>query len=155
MRRAYLVLAAAALASGAAIAAPAQASTSARTEGTVPACGSRTQIGSDGYVKTTSGAKVATVRQYKGCGRNWAHVYVWESYRNHATEWVVNVAVAVTDSGGTPQKYVGERSSGWAHAVGMWSLGTDTLGSCTRAVAAVTEPASDALTAPGYSSTVC
>lgn len=153
MRRALLVLAtASALAGGAAMAAPANAEAPGKG---VPACGSKTQIGSKGYVRASDGTIVATVRQYKGCGRNWAHVYAWESYRDNASQWDMRVAVAVTDSQGHPRKYVGERGSGWGRTVWMWSHGTDTYSVCTRAVAAVTEPNSDALTAPGYSSTVC
>lgn len=75
-RRGVRILAAAGLAVPAAlaVAGPADAAE------TNPHCGNSVQIGATAYV-TVGGQTAASVKQYKGCGKNYAYTYVWQQYR--------------------------------------------------------------------------
>lgn len=101
---------------------------------TVPGCASARQIGTTGYVKY-QGATIASVKQFAGCGRNYAYTWVWDSYAgNHSfrvTNWI-----AVID--GT-EEYPGSESRSTTRQE-LWGAGAATLDECTRAVASVTVP---------------
>jgi hypothetical protein len=92
----------------------------------VPGCSTAGQIGSTGYVmkgRTT----IASVKQFAGCGKNWAYIYVWDSYAsqpggyNSSAEMVIN---GTRDLGST---VIGRNKQE------VWSKGTNTLTKCTRA----------------------
>jgi hypothetical protein len=99
---------------------------------TNPKCSSGvTQIGSTTYLKN-GGETVASVKQFKGCNKNWAYVYVWDSWRDkhkdfylRAAIWTRNGAEAIDYNGGDR----GQQA--------VWSNGANTLSVCTRAVADV------------------
>src|SRR5688572_2127054 len=59
-----------------------------------PKCPNRTtQIGSTKYLKEGS-ATVASVKQFKGCGKNWAYTYVWDSWiAKHPRDFHVGAGV--------------------------------------------------------------
>jgi hypothetical protein len=95
---------------------------------TNPSCSSGvTQIGATKYIKSGS-ATIASVKQFKGCGKNWAYVYIWDSWKakhptNHirAGIWTRTSDGAVDYAGhdGTKQE--------------LWSNGANTLSVCTYA----------------------
>jgi hypothetical protein len=92
---------------------------------TNPSCSSVTQIGGTAYLKSGS-TTIASVKQFKGCGKNWGYVYVWDSWRaNHRTY----------------RLYAGVQVRGGEFPIGynsvenkqeLWSYGTDTLDKCTK-----------------------
>ncbi|MFF0368465.1 MULTISPECIES: hypothetical protein [unclassified Micromonospora] len=87
LRRTLAVTAtlAAAAATSVFTASPAMASTPA-------SCSSVRQIGTT-RVLTVGGMEAASVKQYYGCGYNYAYIYVWEQYRNTHSNWDLYVHV--------------------------------------------------------------
>ena len=78
------------LAAGAVVAAAATAliTGTAQAESN-PACGSVTQIGATAYVKNLD-TTVASVKQFKGCGKNWSYVYVWDQWiASHGRDFIL------------------------------------------------------------------
>jgi hypothetical protein len=126
-RRAGVIAAAGALSIGTSLAftAPAGAETN-------PSCSSVTQIGSTGHV-TVNGAAVASVKQFKGCNKNWSYVFVWKSYRTRHNSWEVCAAVAT----GSSAPYTLEGLKCTNNKAENWSYDTNTLSSCTHAVGSV------------------
>ncbi|WP_157546646.1 hypothetical protein [Hamadaea tsunoensis] len=101
---------------------------------TNPNCGSVTQIGSTAYI-VIGGATFGSVKQFKGCSKNWGYVYVWESWRNAHTNWDMCAAVGVIE-GSPPYALEGLNCSYNTRKAEQWSYGTNTLSVCTRAVGA-------------------
>jgi hypothetical protein len=126
LRKASILVAATALtaAAGITFAAPASAEDN-------PNCSSVTQIGTTGYAHL-NGATVASIKQFKGCGKNWGYVYVWSSFRATHTNntWSACTSIMV---GNTVEDY-NCAGNGQAEA---WSLGSNTLTDCTRAVGGI------------------
>lgn len=125
-RRGVRILAAAGLAVPAALAlsGPAYAETN-------PHCEDSVQIGATAYV-TVGGQTAASVKQYKGCGKNYAYTYVWQQYR--ATHGSYQVCTSIV-TGRTLRDL--QCSSG----KDVWSLGADTLAECTRALGGISDVA--------------
>ncbi|SER82195.1 hypothetical protein SAMN05216188_11617 [Lentzea xinjiangensis] len=97
---------------------------------TNPACPSGvTQIGATKYLKSGS-ATVASVKQFKGCNKNWGYIYVWDSWKAGHPNFIATVAITRGDgeidgnSGGRGQQEV-------------WSRGANTLQYCTMAYGTV------------------
>ncbi|WP_188316981.1 hypothetical protein [Solihabitans fulvus] len=111
------VLVALAVGSLIAVEAPAYAETN-------PDCASVVQIGQTAYIDRDGGTAVS-VKQFKGCGKNWGYAYVWAGYRATHTGYVLCAFVDVQGDG-----WRGEFCL--PNAVEMWSDGTDTLDRCTR-----------------------
>ncbi|WP_412540096.1 hypothetical protein R8Z50_30410 [Longispora sp. K20-0274] len=88
-------------------------------------CSSVTQIGTTG-VAYIDGSPFASVKQFKGCGRNYAYSYVWTSYRNNHSSWEICAAIVVGNRFSD-----GNCASG--RPVEVWSWGADTLTACTHA----------------------
>jgi hypothetical protein len=88
-----------------------------------PGCGPVTQIGRTAYIDE-GGGPVASVKQFKGCGKNWGYVYVWDSYHNKGNRYYVTVGILPGSQG-----YV----KGANRDREVWSHGTDTLTICTQA----------------------
>jgi hypothetical protein len=103
---------------------PAQAETN-------PACGDVTQIGGTGHIKI-GGQTFASVKQFKGCGKNWAYAYVWESWRDNHNRWDLCVSVAVGRA--APFDLADLRCEDNTRRAEMWSSGANTLSLCTHAV---------------------
>ncbi|MEV6599666.1 hypothetical protein AB0M36_22830 [Actinoplanes sp. NPDC051346] len=59
---------------------------------TPASCSDVRQIGST-RVLTVGGMEAASVKQYYGCGYNYAYIYVWEQYRNTHSKWDLHVHV--------------------------------------------------------------
>lgn len=94
-----------------------------------PGCSSTVQIGSTAYVKF-QGQDIASVKQFEGCDKNWAYVYVWESFRQRGLHWLLTAAVEVNPGpNGTYQGGTDKLND----AVELWSKGTDTVSDCTAA----------------------
>ncbi|SER24671.1 hypothetical protein SAMN05216188_109131 [Lentzea xinjiangensis] len=101
------------------IASPANAETN-------PNCSQVTQIGETAYIKS-GGTTVASVKQFKGCNKNWAYTYVWEGFRNsHSGTWWACSGVS-TSSG------LADYKCGGNHQKEVWSSGANTLSVCTKA----------------------
>ncbi|WP_434448928.1 hypothetical protein [Lentzea sp. E54] len=101
---------------------------------TVPGCASAKQIGTTGYVKY-NGATIASVKQFAGCGKNYAYTWVWDSYaKNHSFR--VSNWIAVIEGG---EEYPGGATRSGTNQE-LWGAGAATLDKCTRAVASVTTP---------------
>ncbi|WP_165975931.1 hypothetical protein [Actinomadura rubrisoli] len=90
-------------------------------------CGSKVQIGSTAHIRH-DGQIFASVKQFKGCGKNWAYLYVWSGYRKSHRTW--NACVAVADE----RDHSLEGTQCRTRTRQIWSLGADTLRHCTRAV---------------------
>lgn len=91
-----------------------------------PGCGPVTQIGNTAYIGADAGVQLASVKQFKGCGKNWAYVYVWDSYHNQGNDYRVSAGI-LTPSGTKGYKKGANRQRE------VWSSGTDTLTVCTQA----------------------
>jgi hypothetical protein len=99
---------------------------------TNPACPTGvTKIGTTGYIKVGD-ATFASVKQFKGCGKNWGYLYVWESWRNnHSGPW--DICVGVADESVTPPVLRDWNCSYEVRRVELWSRGANTLTVCTHA----------------------
>ncbi|RDI21696.1 hypothetical protein [Lentzea flaviverrucosa] len=96
---------------------------------TNPKCPSGvTQIGSTKYLKS-GGETVASVKQFKGCNKNWAYVYVWDSWRAKHKDFYLRAAIW-TRTGSEAIDYNG----GSRGQQEVWSNGANTLSQCTYAV---------------------
>jgi hypothetical protein len=91
-----------------------------------PGCSETVQIGSTGYVKK-SGVVIASVKQFKGCGKNWAYTYVWDSYAAQPGGFSSSAAMVVNGD-----RDFGSNVNG-RNKQDVWSKGTNTLTKCTRA----------------------
>jgi hypothetical protein len=117
--RALLATATLTLAAGFGLSMPAHASTPA-------GCSSVTQIGSTGYLVAKEGT-YASVKQFKGCGKNYAYMWLWDSALKNAAElWP---CVSIVASAGGPIDQV----CGNAQQQELWSSGASTLTQCTYA----------------------
>ncbi|EWM13616.1 hypothetical protein [Kutzneria sp. 744] len=92
-------------------------------------CSSVTQIGSTAYI-TAGGQTMASVKQYKGCNKNYAYLYMWEGYRSSHSSWSVCTSI-VTNGGHTLED---ESCGTRANPVEIWSFGASTLSQCTQAL---------------------
>ncbi|WP_433348533.1 hypothetical protein [Micromonospora sp. CA-111912] len=123
LRRALAVSAAIAAAGAGVLvnASPALASTPA-------SCSSVRQIGTT-RVLTVGGMEAASVKQYYGCGYNYAYIYVWEQYRNTHSNWDLYVHVIDhTDSGS--DYGVGELNN--TTRAELWGKAANTAAHCTH-----------------------
>jgi hypothetical protein len=92
-----------------------------------PGCSGTVQIGSTAHIYS-GGQTFASVKQFKGCGKNWAYVYVWEGYRNSHSSWSACAAI-----GDNKTKSL-EGTQCRTKTKEVWSLGTGTLAHCTQAI---------------------
>ncbi len=95
-----------------------------------PSCGSLTQMGATKYLKSGS-RTIASVKQFKGCGKNWGYTYVWDSWRADHHEYYIYAGVQVRGAE-FPSGYNGEHNK-----QEVWSYGTDTLDKCTKGYGAI------------------
>ncbi len=91
-----------------------------------PGCAGTVQIGSTGYVKK-NGTTIASVKQFKGCGKNWAYTYVWDSHAARPGTFHSSATMVVNGD-----RDYGSNVNG-TNKQDVWSKGTDTLTECTRA----------------------
>ncbi|MET7688504.1 hypothetical protein ABZT06_11065 [Streptomyces sp. NPDC005483] len=88
-----------------------------------PGCSTVVQIGDTGYI-TVAGQTAVSVKQFKGCAKNWAYAYVWQSFRDTHGSWRIGAAVQTSS-----------QLLGWNASTGneVWSAGANTLNVCTQA----------------------
>jgi hypothetical protein len=114
---------------------------------TVPGCASAKQIGTTGYVKYDN-KTIASVKQFAGCGKNFAYTWVWDSYASKHSFRVSNWIAVIQNGEESPG---GDIRSG--NKQELWGAGAATLNKCTRAVASVTTP--DGSYRSGWTDTRC
>ena len=91
-------------------------------------CSSVTQIGSTATF-SSGGQTMASVKQYKGCGKNYAYLYVWQGYRDTHSSWDVCTTVLSNSHD------IEDVSCGTVrNPVEVWSFGAATLSKCTQAM---------------------
>jgi hypothetical protein len=95
-----------------------------------PGCASVTQIGKTAYIGGDSRDAKASVKQFKGCNKNYAYIYVWDSFARRVGDFQISVAMDVSESIQGQRTYPRNQQEGW-------SLGTSSLTQCTRAVGAL------------------
>jgi hypothetical protein len=100
---------------------PAMASTPA-------SCGSVRQIGTT-RVLTVGGMQAASVKQYYGCGYNYAYIYVWEQYRDTHSNWDLHVHVINHDDSGSDY---GMGTLNNTTRAELWGAPADTAAHCTH-----------------------
>ncbi|MEU8263467.1 hypothetical protein AB0C02_22925 [Micromonospora sp. NPDC048999] len=127
-RRSFRILAAAGLAVPAALA----VSGPAHAAEINPRCTSSVQIGATAYV-TVGGQTAASVKQFKGCGKNYAYTYVWQQYRDTHGKYQVCTSIVTGNT---------LRDLQCSNGVEVWSLGANTLAECTRALGGISDVAS-------------
>ena len=90
-------------------------------------CGSVTQIGSTAYVKNFD-TTVASVKQFKGCGKNFSYIYVWDQWiASHGRDFTLRTHILTRDNNthGYKTGARGQRE--------LWGGPADTIDDCTRA----------------------
>ncbi|MEU4693827.1 hypothetical protein [Actinoplanes sp. NPDC023714] len=95
---------------------------------TPPSCGSVRQIGTT-RILTVGGMQAASVKQYYGCGYNYAYIYVWEQYRDTHANW--DLYVHVIDHSDSGSDYgVGELNN--TTRAELWGAPANTAAHCTH-----------------------
>ena len=102
-----------------------------------PGCSGTVQIGSTAYVDY-GGQHIASVKQFKGCGKNWAYVYAWQGFVDSGKGFTLRTAIGAFGSASQQEadRYLG-LTIGRHDQRELWSPGTDTLSTCTAAFGAV------------------
>ena len=102
-----------------------------------PGCSGTVQIGSTAYVDY-GGQHIASVKQFKGCGKNWAYVYAWQGFVDSGRGFALRTAIGAFGSASQQEadRYLGT-TIGRHGQRELWSSGTDTLNTCTAAFGAV------------------
>ncbi|MEV4628149.1 hypothetical protein AB0J90_17890 [Micromonospora sp. NPDC049523] len=102
--------------------------TSPAMASTPSSCSSVRQIGTT-RVLTVGGMEAASVKQYYGCGYNYAYIYVWEQYRNTHSNW--DLYVHVIDHSDSGSDYgVGELNN--TTRAELWGAAANTAAHCTH-----------------------
>jgi hypothetical protein len=102
-----------------------------------PGCSGTVQIGSTAYVDY-GGQHIASVKQFKGCNKNWAYVYAWQGFVDSGKGFTLRTAIGAFGSASQQEadRYLG-LTIGRHNQRELWSPGTDTLTTCTAAFGAV------------------
>jgi hypothetical protein len=102
-----------------------------------PGCSGTVQIGSTAYVDY-GGQHIASVKQFKGCNKNWAYVYAWQGFVDSGKGFTLRTAIGAFGSASQQEadRYLG-LTVGRHDQRELWSTGTDTLTTCTAAFGAV------------------
>jgi hypothetical protein len=99
---------------------------------TNPKCSSGvTQIGSTKYLKHGS-ETVASLKQFKGCNKNWAYVYIWDAWKAKHPSNHIRAGIWTRTSDGAVD-YAGHDGTRQE----LWSNGANTLNVCTYAAGEV------------------
>jgi len=91
-----------------------------------PGCSQTVKIGSTGYVKKGD-TIIASVKQFKGCDRNWAYTYVWDSYASLPGGFSSSAGMTINGLYNHASNVNGRNKQE------VWSEGTKTLTKCTKA----------------------
>jgi hypothetical protein len=118
------------MAAVAALAVPVLVGAAGTAQASTPSgCSSVTQIGSTAYV-TVGGQTMSSVKQYKGCNKNYAYLFVWAGYRSSHSSW--NTCTSIVTNGGHTLE--DESCGSSRNPVEIWSFGASTLSQCTQAL---------------------
>ena len=101
-----------------------------------PGCGPVTQIGKTGHIGD-NGQTWASVKQFKGCGKNWAYIYTWADAHGSGAPYTPELIVIekwASTSAREPYGHEGLRKGRYRQQE-LWSAGTNTLNTCTSAYA--------------------
>jgi hypothetical protein len=100
-----------------------------------PRCADSEQIGATAYI-VVGGKTAASVKRYKGCGKNYAYTYVWQQYRDTHGSYEVCTSIVTRDNT--------LRDLQCSNSKEVWSLGANTLSVCTRATGSISDVANKA-----------
>ena len=95
---------------------------------TPASCSSVRQIGTT-RVLTVGGMEAASVKQYYGCGYNYAYIYVWQQYRDTHSNWDLYVHV-IDHSRSGDDLGVGTLTN--TTRAELWGAPADTAANCTH-----------------------
>ncbi|MCT4356591.1 hypothetical protein M5362_26035 [Streptomyces sp. Je 1-79] len=92
-------------------------------------CANVSQVGSTRVIQI-GGMDAASVKQYYGCGYNYAYIYVWQQFRSAHSNWDLYVHVVNhSDSG---NDYGDARLTNTTRSE-LWGPAADTAAFCTHA----------------------
>ncbi|GGU54864.1 hypothetical protein [Lentzea flava] len=101
---------------------------------THPTCGPVTQIGKTAYIKKDRNTTWASVKQFVGCNRNYAYIYVWDSAMSSGLRFTPKIVIEKW--GGPdhhePYGFAGGKT-GASRQQELWSGAGDTVNECTSA----------------------
>ncbi|MGW4727070.1 hypothetical protein [Streptomyces sp. NPDC004291] len=92
-------------------------------------CSNVSQIGST-RVLQVGGMDAASVKQYYGCGYNYAYIYVWQQFRDTHTKW--NLAVHIVNHSDSGTDY-GDAAVSNTTRSELWGPAANTSAFCTHA----------------------
>ncbi|MGX1885998.1 hypothetical protein [Streptomyces sp. NPDC055287] len=92
-------------------------------------CSNVGQIGSTRVIQI-GGVDAASVKQYAGCGYNYAYIYVWTQYRNTHSNWDLVVRIVNHSDSGTDY---GRAVLSNTTRSELWGPAADTTAYCTHA----------------------
>ncbi|WP_329119869.1 hypothetical protein [Streptomyces sp. NBC_01353] len=107
-------------------------------------CSSVSQVGTT-RVLQVGGVDAASVKQYYGCGYNYAYIYVWQQYRNTHSSWDLTVRIVNHSDSGTDY---GRADVDNTTRSELWGPAADTAAFCTHATGYLNSTG-------GSTSTVC
>ncbi|MBB4792112.1 hypothetical protein [Streptomyces nodosus] len=96
---------------------------------TPSSCSSVSQIGTT-RVLTVGGMEAASVKQYYGCGYNYAYIYVWQQYRDTHSSWDLYVKIVNESDSGTDY---GQATVNKTTRSELWGPAANTSKYCTHA----------------------
>jgi hypothetical protein len=96
-----------------------------------PGCGPVTQIGATAHIGD-NGQKWASIKQFKGCGKNWAYIYTWSAVHNAGAPYTPELVLI--EQWASKDARVGLKKGSYRKQE-LWSSGTNTLSDCTSAYA--------------------
>ncbi|MEU9865646.1 hypothetical protein AB0D99_32730 [Streptomyces sp. NPDC047971] len=92
-------------------------------------CSSVSQIGTT-RVLQVGGMDAASVKQYYGCGYNYAYIYVWQQFRNTHSNWDLYVHIVNHSDSGTDY---GDAELNNTTRSELWGPAANTAAFCTHA----------------------
>lgn len=95
-----------------------------------PGCSRTVQIGNTAYI-VEGGQTFASVKQFYGCGLDWAYTYIWQGWRNTHSSWSMCAAIGDNATHELDGLMCGGSFDG---QVEVWSTGTNTAKDCTVAL---------------------
>lgn len=102
-----------------------------------PGCSTATQIGKTGYIGD-HGQKWASVKQFKGCGKNWAYIYTSDSVHGAGAPYTPKLIVIekwASKDAREPFGHAGLKDDGRYRQQKKWSGAANTVRDCTSAYA--------------------
>lgn len=100
-----------------------------------PTCERVTQIGKTAYIGD-NGQTWASVKQFKGCDRNYAYVYTWDSVHNAGAPYtpkLVTIEQWAHKDAREPYGHPGLKTDGKYRQQEKWSGAANSINDCTSA----------------------